>query len=333
MRYTKFDIENFKGIREASIVLGKLDTARVFTFVGLNEGGKTTVLEAIHAFKPDSDAGVVVGGEQNTYRLLRNAVPRSQISDFDGNISVTAHIDATHSDIQKIVDCLLEKGITVDRSTLRQSFKFRRYVTFENGEPKNNFYNISMSIKVKSGRQKAFREPNDEQMRAFRDVIFSLVPSIAYFPTFVFNFPDRIYLSSRNDDETNAFYRQLFQDILDYGGRGHTIEEHILQRIHKKEYIHPWVAFLGAFSRGKESDQIDQVMDHAAQTVTSVVYESWNKIFGEKTRDRDIIISWAPDEGLSRENENGQMVAADHHDLYIQFRVKDGIDRFDLGNV
>ena len=53
MRYLKFRIENFKGIKETEVDLRTSTGANVFSLVGLNESGKTTILEAIHSFSPD----------------------------------------------------------------------------------------------------------------------------------------------------------------------------------------------------------------------------------------------------------------------------------------
>jgi len=47
MRYLKFDIENFKGIESTSIDLNT-QANKIITLVGLNESGKTSILEAIN---------------------------------------------------------------------------------------------------------------------------------------------------------------------------------------------------------------------------------------------------------------------------------------------
>ncbi|WP_261925794.1 AAA family ATPase [Methylorubrum sp. GM97] len=49
MKFTGFKIENFKGIDKAIISL-KPAGSNVYTLIGLNESGKTTVLEAISTF-------------------------------------------------------------------------------------------------------------------------------------------------------------------------------------------------------------------------------------------------------------------------------------------
>ncbi len=54
MRFRSFKIKNFKGIKEATLNLGTGE-ASIHTLVGLNESGKTTILEAINMFQPDEE--------------------------------------------------------------------------------------------------------------------------------------------------------------------------------------------------------------------------------------------------------------------------------------
>jgi ABC-type polysaccharide/polyol phosphate transport system ATPase subunit len=51
MKYSKFVIKNFKGIKELTLDLEKEPKSKVFTLVGLNESGKTSILEAINLFQ------------------------------------------------------------------------------------------------------------------------------------------------------------------------------------------------------------------------------------------------------------------------------------------
>ena len=50
MRYKSFRIQNFKGIKDTTIGLESALGVGVFALVGLNESGKTTILEAIDKF-------------------------------------------------------------------------------------------------------------------------------------------------------------------------------------------------------------------------------------------------------------------------------------------
>jgi predicted ATP-dependent endonuclease of OLD family len=106
MRYTAFRIQNFKGIKDTTINLRSSSGAAIFAFVGLNESGKTTLLEAIHSFSPDRATSELVGGEEKTGVPVRQRVPRHLISTFTGDVSVTATVELTEEDKTKIADIL-----------------------------------------------------------------------------------------------------------------------------------------------------------------------------------------------------------------------------------
>ncbi|MEI9910983.1 MAG: AAA family ATPase [Bacteroidota bacterium] len=53
MKFTEFKIKNFKGIEDVTVNLDKSPDANIYTLVGLNESGKTTILEAINFFNPN----------------------------------------------------------------------------------------------------------------------------------------------------------------------------------------------------------------------------------------------------------------------------------------
>ena len=50
MKYTKFTINRYKGIPRIELELSKKPSSNIFTLVGLNESGKTSILEAIYLF-------------------------------------------------------------------------------------------------------------------------------------------------------------------------------------------------------------------------------------------------------------------------------------------
>ncbi len=94
-----------------------------------------------------------------------------------------------------------------------------RQQRFKNGDLIESFFSLRSKIKVKIGRQIKWRDPSLEEQIILRDEIYSHVPDIAYFPTFVFDFPKRIFLTKERGDKVSNFYRQVFQDILDYDGQ------------------------------------------------------------------------------------------------------------------
>lgn len=330
MRFLKFEIENFKGIRQAEIRFSSTNTARVYSLVGLNESGKTTVLEAIHSFSPDSDTEVVVGNSVTADQQRQLRVPRHRISDFTGEVSVKATISLGSSDVEDLAKAYLEDGLVLDTENFPEEITYERYQDYKSGNFLGSYYRTSLNIRVRGKRQRKFRTQEGDESKIFSLFMSRAMPMIAYFPTFVFDFPEKIYLSPRNSDRKNDFYRKLFQDILDYSGRGHTIEEHIISRIRRPKFKLEWIGFLPLIKKSNESDQIDQVIDIASETVTKVVIKRWNEIFKESTGKREIQIDWDVEKGLMQKLEDGSEEEPDEHDIYVSFRVKDGTDRFPI---
>ena len=98
MRYQSFRIQNFRGIKDTTVQLQTVAGASVFAFVGLNESGKTTVLEAIHSFAPDEGTRELIGEGDRDKGSFKSLVPRHQLSEFTGKISVTATLTISADD-------------------------------------------------------------------------------------------------------------------------------------------------------------------------------------------------------------------------------------------
>lgn len=238
MRITGFEVEDFKGIRKANLRFAEHDTARVHTLVGLNESGKTTLLEALHAFSPDAETELVVKSALTAQQQREQRVPRDRISNFSGRVATKAFVEASVDDWQEFARHVKEtENLTLSTAGLPTKFTFTRYDEYTVGDHKGSFFNAGLDwgqVKAHSGR--AFRNVKLEDVTILNRRLHSYLPTIAYYPTFVFGFPEKIYLTSRVNSPINTFYRQLFQDILDFDGNGHTIEDSIVARLQKTEY-------------------------------------------------------------------------------------------------
>lgn len=142
MHYTAFRVKNFKGIKDATIKLSDQTKMGVFAFVGLNESGKTTILEAIHSFSPDKATGELVGGDNKaTIEVpIKSRVPRHLISNFTGDISVTAHVKVNQDDRALIQKNLLSQGIIVNTASIPDEILFERQQRFKNGDFEKKFF-------------------------------------------------------------------------------------------------------------------------------------------------------------------------------------------------
>lgn len=332
MRYTSFRIKNFKGVKDTTVQLQTVAGASVFAFVGLNESGKTTVLEAIHSFAPDEATSELLGGDEGLGVPFKQRVPRHLLSEFTGEVSVTATLSLEPDDKTHIRQALLlTEGLDLDLSTLTDRVEIERHQKFENGDYKANYFSLRDYPQIRSGKQRNWRQPsNNKERSAIRDAVFSRVPRIAYFPTFVFEFPKTIFLTERGSI-VDKFYRRVFQDILDSEGRGQTVEKDIVRRVRSEKMTISWATFWNVWGANDDRDKIQQVMDRASAVVTNLVFGRWNKIFGEDTRGKEVSISYEIVEGES-EDAHGTKTKTLEHDVQVKFQIKDGTRRFDVND-
>jgi predicted ATP-dependent endonuclease of OLD family len=151
MRYKSFRIRNFKGIKDTTVNLSSSHNAAIFAFVGLNESGKTTVLEAIHSFSPDRATSELVGGEDSTGVPAEERVPRHLISTFTGDVSVSATVELTADDKKAIVAAVLDDNkLKVDIETFPSEVKFERQNSFKDGDLQSSAFKLLTEIKVRA---------------------------------------------------------------------------------------------------------------------------------------------------------------------------------------
>ena len=325
MRYKEFRIKNFKGISDATVKFDRVLGASVFPFVGLNESGKTTILQAIHSFSPDKATSDLVSEGKDVGVTYQDRVPRHLVSTFDGRVSVTAIIEfSDDQDRTEISDALGKIDIIVEK--LPREFKIERYQEFSYGDYVRDEFSLLTKLRVKTARQRKFREPNHDELTKIRDTIYGMSPEIAFFPTFVFEYPSKIYLTSRGDPVT-SYYRNAFQDVLSAEGSRINIKRDIARRIRSRAHKGTWESLTKSWQYHDDKKKIDHIMDKAGVFLTDYVFGHWNKIFGEQTKGKELIVEATIDEGEFNEEDGWD---ADQHDIYIKFRVKDGKRRFDI---
>lgn len=282
MRYKYFRIRNFKGIKDTTVHLEGIAGASVFALVGLNESGKTTLLEAIHSFSPDSATAKLLGNAEAKGNF-NGRVPRHQISTFTGNVSVEAGLIVTPVDRNDIANELGKVGLVIDDHDFPNEIVFERAQTFERGDFKTSSMRMLTQITVRMKSKRHPKPSSEELQRSLATAFYGLTPDISYFPTFVFNFPEQTFLTERGD-AVDDFYREVFQDILDHDGSGLNIEKDIVRRVRNNDLQVPWISFLPLWSSHQDQSKIQHVMDRASASVTKLVFGTWNKIFGEDAK-------------------------------------------------
>ena len=162
-------------------------------------------------------------------------------------------------------------------------------------------------------------------MGAFRDFL----PDIAYYPTFIFDFPKRIYLNYRiGEGKANSFYRSVVSDILAYDGQGYNISD-IVRRVRSESYKVSWVSFFSLWSSGDDRAKVQHIIDRISAIATKVVFGKWNEIFGETIGGKEVFVEFDVEEGVKHDDQKN-LIPHVEHDVYVTFKIKDGTRRFDV---
>ena len=128
MDFLNFKIKNFKGIEDTTINLNS--NSNIYTLIGLNESGKTTVLEALNywSYSQESKETVECLGFQ-TIQDDYELIPIGETSNFSKQISVSATLKLSENDeldIKKYAEenCNFILTEKIDKITITKSKTF-----------------------------------------------------------------------------------------------------------------------------------------------------------------------------------------------------------------
>ena len=272
------------------------------------------------------DAGKKLKG-----RKIHSFVDTLGLPSFTGDVSVIATLAVSQEDKENIFkDLEINHAVKIKKDDIPDFIELERAQTFINGDYVSSRLTLKCKIQIKKGSQRKWRECTPEEEKLVANAIWHQTPDIAYFPTFVFDFPDRVYLTDRGD-KVDAFYRQVFQDILDLEGQGFTIQKDIIRRVRNDKLTVSWLDFWRFWQTDDGAAKIQQVIDRASATVTRVVFGRWNRIFKENTGGKEIFITYGLDEGEIKDSK-GNITKTNNYDLYAKFQIKDGSRRFEVND-
>lgn len=320
MRFTKFTIKNFKGIKHAELRLDQFGQGKIFTLVGLNECGKTTILEAINCFSPDVATESLF--KNDIFRKIehKDLVPKDRKDNFTGKVEVVAELEFSSKDLTDIKKFLNDNfKLQLDTKKLGPKLEIQKIFKFEQSDYKQetNLWDILLHVKTSKERRFKLIDSKNDVWQKTVSYIRSLIPNICYFPTFLFEFPSRVYLSDMPDQYKlrNKYYYQVVQDVLDSLDRGLTIEESIVARVKKVEEGKKW-DFISFWHSDRKS-QVDAVMRRLEDKITKDIFTKWNEIFGS-TFTKTIKVDW----GVDTSQPNSP--------VYLSFSIQDGASIYSL---
>ena len=294
MRYSKFTIENFKGVKKVQLDLDRIPRSPVFTLVGLNESGKTTILEAIHwSYAPQSyDA--------------HSLIPKSSLANFNGVVKVDAELLLSEQD-RKEIEPLLGRGSNkLILSEPLEKITVNRSYTYRNSTKISESFDFSITIVGKTKRMKENRifGPEDTRWVEIRNYVEkSMIPPIIYYENFLFNFPERIYLEAKPDQKLSAadfIYRNLIQDVLNSLNNNYKIDTHIVAR-HR----------MG----GSNLKSMEAVLLQLSSKMSAEIFSTWKELLKfKKTAGIEITL--------------GQRLGEDEKGWFIEVNIKEGDQNF-----
>lgn len=295
MKYLKFQVQNFRGIKSLEIRLP--ETPRIITLVGLNESGKTTILEALNYFKynPESLEPLEIKGygikDPNTL------IPISKKANFNGSIVIVARVKLDQADVDAVNKHLLGSGVK-SSNLAPQEFDIKQELKFVNSVFSTAHNTWGLFFRVRLGKQRTFSSAKGPIWQAAVDFLKGRLPSLIYFPTFSLDFPEKIYLENAPADvKKHQFFAKVIQDVLDSLDNGSNLESHISKRLlSDKEY---------------DKIPLDGTLLSIGRAISTSVFSAWDKVFNRPSTMKRVSVIGGVDETPAGKAP------------YLQFRIED----------
>ena len=329
MRYLNFEIRNFKGIKHLQLDLSKSPRSQVHMLIGLNESGKTTVLEAIDRFRYREDIDVL-GGPGYQRQAMHELIPIGERANFNGTISITAYVGLDNADKEKIRTAVESEHKIILVSDLPDSFKIIQSYEFASSklrpvQPPTIWHLVP---RAKTPTSKNVMALQGKDWENFSDVVQRVLPRVAYFPNFLFEFPDKVFLENAPTEKSkHVFFRGVIQDVLNAMGGDITIGEHILPR----------------FKSGKEWDKkiLDSILLKMGAHITKTVFAAWDKIFKQPAGAKEIVVRIGADKDPKPRRTRAKSASPDAETepatslpaksrCFLELRLKEGNTYYDI---
>ena len=308
MLLEKLEIENFKGIKNATVEIATEAPGNIITLIGLNESGKTTVLEAISNFvSVDEETSSIVQTVASEQRPI-DLIPKAKKSNFTGEISIRAHLRLDDDDVDALALFLKRStGVHLIKDKCPRTLTARRVLKFEDSDLRiaETRWGFNPVFKKKTGTIEytaEARNKHSDVWSAATRFCGTRFPKIVYFPTFLFSVPEKIYLEdiegwgSEEDRAINQYFRQVLQDVADSLDDDVDIHRHIVERVaRKRESFSNPLEFIAKFWGLDEATQIRAVVNRLSGAITKTVFGAWNEIFEHGISDKSVRIEWGVD--------------------------------------
>lgn len=303
MHYTRFRFKNFKGIDEMTLEL----SGDVTTLIGLNESGKTTILEAIFCFSYGAEDLEFINPEMASLRVPEQWIPISRRANFNDTVEICAHV-ALSKDDKTGLKSHVRREFGLKLTELPEAIEICEKYHFENSRFIETTRIWSLALRGTKGQQRnprTFKAKTPEWQGAVAYLKEEL-PRIWYFPNFLFDLPERFALneetsvSGDEEQDKSRFYRSTFEQILVQLGSGANLETHVVDRLKSSERA--------------DQRSLNALLLDMGRVITTTIFEGWDRIFGRRPAAQEV--------ELAAESEGG--------DAYLELKIKGPDGYYDL---
>lgn len=267
MKYTKFIIKNFKGIENVKISLNDNISNNIFTLVGLNESGKTSILEAITFFQKAIEP-------EDAHKLI----PKKSKHLFTKEISVQALVKYSAKEMEKINSFTKKNyNFNFEKKDINEILLVRKIKFNDNNDNDISEIELSQDLELKTKRgQKIitffeWKKKNIGKSKNFsEEFIKKFIPKIVYYKDFLFDFPKAIVLDSNlinesKEKETNEKYLSVIKDALFSIDENLSVEKHLLKRLES--------------TSDADKESLSSLINRLEKTFEKEILQEWNSFF------------------------------------------------------
>lgn len=294
MKYIKFEIKKFKGVNNLVLDFEKLPNGKIFPLVGLNESGKTTILEAINLFQNRIENG-------NEHEMIH----KNKKANFNGNIEIKAILKLEDADKKNIESFLKDKKLEaekeIDEISITKKYEFKDSKFINKGF--SSLWHVPLKVKTKRAQNFIdIYDKNEEWSELIAKIKEELIPKILYFENFLFDFPNKIYLENVENSESTKTekqkeYRKILQDILSSIDESYNLNKHVLGRLKNPS--------------DQNEESVKQIFNEMNKKLNDTIIKSWQQIFNNST-----------EKNIEIEYKN------DTDKYFVQFKIQEGSSSF-----
>lgn len=314
MKFKSFRIQNYKGIKDITIDFEPRG-ANIFTLIGLNESGKTSILEAIASFNPhlqNNDEQALYSNHEEKTIDPNKLIPKNQKANFTGKISVSAILELSEEDIsilkQSIQDSEEYGEYEIDGLDKQIEIEQRRTYEDSSYDGLTNYIKYEFSFREKRKNNRSKEKVWSKVSLFDKNISFELsdflygkikgfIPKVVYFPTFLFNQPEKIQLTHEEDDSINKIYTKAIRNLAK--SENLDLQKHIIDRA----------------SDSAQKEALQSALDNMSSSLTETIFSRWRRILQtDFIGNREIILE------LTQSND----------DVFINFVIKQGRERFNI---